>query len=198
MEYVYLRCTRLFEYKHVILATPPMINTPIVFRDFALHIANGKTARKLVSCFGSLVDLCACFCRGRQTNAELLAHRQERESLGVAAEKTEKKLSFTPVTLVGGKKASFEKEPRSESPAPSAADARKERNSIKAAKRMSIMDGGLGGCSPRNSLGSDLTPRDGRNSLKGKLVPLSSAGKLMRSFSFRGLRGGVRAKGDPA
>ena len=53
---------------------------------------------------------------------------------------------------------------------------------------MSIMDGGLGGCSPRNSLGSDLTPRDGRNSLKGKLVPLSSAGKLMRSSTKEDLK----------
>ena len=30
MEYVFLRCTRLFEYKHVILSTPPLLNLPIV------------------------------------------------------------------------------------------------------------------------------------------------------------------------
>ena len=192
MEYVYLRCTRLFEYKHVILAVPPMINAPIVFSDFALHIANGKTARKLASCFGSLVDLCACFCRGRGTEAELLAHRQEslglpsRSRVNSISEKTDKKksLSFTPVSLVGGKTASFEKEPRSVSPAPSAADLRAQRASI---KRMSIVDGGLGGAPPRNSKGTDLTPRDGRGSLKGKMVPLNKmksgddAKKLYRS-----------------
>ena len=39
-EYVFLRCTRLFEFKDSILPLPPVLNLPIIFRDIAIGLYN--------------------------------------------------------------------------------------------------------------------------------------------------------------
>ena len=185
MEYVYLRCTRLFEYKHVILAVPPIFNMPIVLRDFAINIGSGKTARRLGS---SLAKMCACFSRGKETQVEFERHQQRRKHGDSISEKTLPK-------FVTGKTASFT-EDRTESPPPTVGSVeagRKER--VKHVKRMSIIDGGLG--TPRNSDRSDMTPRSSlvtTSLVKGKskepVVPLSVAGgKLARTSTTKELGG---------
>jgi len=41
-EYVFLRCTRLFEFKDSVLPLPPVLNLPIIFRDIAIGICNAR------------------------------------------------------------------------------------------------------------------------------------------------------------
>jgi len=41
-EYVFLRCTRLFQFKDSVLPLPPVLNLPIIFRDIAIGLYNAR------------------------------------------------------------------------------------------------------------------------------------------------------------
>jgi len=83
MEYVYLRVTRLFNYKHLVLPVPPIFNTPYVLWDICSYMYTTKTARKIGKFLRELCcHCCACCRRGEGTRGEMLKHTNSSPDLG--------------------------------------------------------------------------------------------------------------------